>query len=80
MGLLYGLVSPNVSAPPAAKGVAWGLAVWAGSYAGWLPAAGILPPPHRRPMRRNVNIILAHVAWGALLGLLTSVFADDEDA
>ena len=71
MGTLYGGVSPHVSLPPAMKGMGFGLLVWICSYAGWLPALGILPSPHHRTVRRNVVIILSHLVWGMLLGLLT---------
>ena len=49
------------------QGLAYGLAVWAAGYCGWLPAAGILPPPHRRPLGRNALLILGHLVWGASL-------------
>ena len=70
MGSVYGLAAPAVRGPEVLKGIGFGLAVWAMSYAGWLPAAGILPPPQERTARRNSTIILSHVAWGALLGML----------
>jgi uncharacterized membrane protein YagU involved in acid resistance len=50
------------------KGALTGLAVWAGSYLGWLPAAGILRPATRHPWRRNLLMIIAHVIWGVTLG------------
>jgi hypothetical protein len=56
--------------PPVAGGAAFGLAVWAGSYLGWLPAAGILRPASEHPARRNALMIAAHVVWGATTGLL----------
>ena len=79
MGAAYGVIAGrthrragrNHLPRSVAQGVAWGLAVWALSYAGWLPAAGILPPPHRRSARRNTVIIGSHVVWGAVLGALT---------
>jgi hypothetical protein len=36
MGTLYGALIPN---PNVVNGVGYGLAVWAGSYLGWLPMA-----------------------------------------
>ncbi len=68
----FGLVTPRGPAAGAVAGAAWGLAVWAASYSGWLPAAGILPPPWRRSTRRNANLIAAHVAWGVLVGVTTA--------
>ena len=48
-------------------GAVYGLAVWAGSYLGWIPAAGILKPATRHPWRRNLLMNAAHLAWGAML-------------
>jgi hypothetical protein len=57
---------------PALQGAAFGTAVWAVSYLGWVPALGILPPPHRdRPGRPEV-MLTAHWVYGALLGLLSA--------
>ncbi len=57
--------------PPAAAGVAYGLLVWGVSYAGWIPAVGLLPPPNRHPARRVALIVAAHAVFGAALGLAT---------
>jgi uncharacterized membrane protein YagU involved in acid resistance len=70
-GAGYGAVSPHLPFGPAANGVAYGLAVWAGSYLGWLPAAGVLPPATAEPAGKNAVMIIAHVVWGAALGVLT---------
>ena len=69
-GAALALVSPRLPGHPVAQGVAFGLAVWAASYLGWLPAAGILPPATAEPARRNALMIAAHVVWGAAAGLL----------
>jgi hypothetical protein len=54
--------------PSVAQGVAFGLAVWAVSYQGWIPALGILPPADDdRPGRRRA-MIAAHVVYGGVLG------------
>lgn len=42
-----------------------GVAVWAISYFGWIPALDILKPAHRHPSRRNALMIAAHLVWGA---------------
>lgn len=71
MGAIYGaLVRKGVPASMV-TGAGFGLFVWVASYAGWLPLNGILPPPQRRPLRPNTTIVLAHLAWGTLLGLAT---------
>ncbi|PSJ63233.1 hypothetical protein [Kumtagia ephedrae] len=48
-------------------GVGYGLAVWAASYLGWIPAARILAPATRHPLERNLLMIAVHVVWGAAL-------------
>ena len=54
--------------PLLAQGIAFGLAVWAASYQGWIPALGILPPASDdRPGRRRA-MFAAHVVYGAVLG------------
>lgn len=50
-------------------GVGYGLGVWAASYLGWIPAARILTPATRHPMRRNAMMLAAHAVWGAILAL-----------
>jgi hypothetical protein len=48
-------------------GLLAGLLVWIGSYAGWLPAAKILPPPPDRLPGRNILLLAAHSIWGLSL-------------
>jgi uncharacterized membrane protein YagU involved in acid resistance len=48
-------------------GAAYGVAVWAASYLGHLPALGILEPAVRHPPRRNALMIAVHLVWGATL-------------
>ena len=68
-GALYGALSGGrAEERPVLSGVGFGLAVWAGSYLGWLPAAGILAPATEHPARRNALMIAAHVVWGATTG------------
>ena len=75
-GALYGLLAPHLPGAPAAKGVGFGLAVWAGSYLGWLPAANVLPPATDEPAERNAVMIAAHLVWGAATGVLTEALGD----
>jgi hypothetical protein len=68
IGAGYALL-PRVG-PPALRGTATALAVYAASYQGWIPALGILPPATQdRPSRPPV-IIAAHVLYGTVLGVL----------
>lgn len=55
----------------ALDGAAFGLLVWAGSYLGWLPVAGLMPPATSVPARRNALMLAAHLVWGVTLGLLS---------
>ncbi|AZO82047.1 MULTISPECIES: hypothetical protein [unclassified Bosea (in: a-proteobacteria)] len=50
-----------------AAGSGYGIAVWIGSYLGWVPAARILRPATQHPMRRNVLMLAVHLVWGACL-------------
>lgn len=73
MGALYGIL-PHSPAPAGALacGIAYGLSVWAASYLGWLPAAGLYRSATEEPRQRNELMIAAHVVWGASLGLTTA--------
>jgi hypothetical protein len=51
-------------------GAAFGAAVWLVSYAGWIPALRILPPPHRDRPGRPLWMFVAHLVYGAALGAL----------
>jgi uncharacterized membrane protein YagU involved in acid resistance len=70
-GSIYVALSERVPMHSTLKGALAGLAVWVGSYLGWLPALGILRPATRHPWRRNLLMILAHVVWGVTLGEVT---------
>jgi uncharacterized membrane protein YagU involved in acid resistance len=71
MGGIYALFAERIPAPGVAKGILFGLLVWAGSYLVLLPALGILRSATKHPLRRNALMISAHAVWGAVLGLLT---------
>src|SRR5574339_301208 len=70
-GAIYALVEKWLSMPSSLGGALAGLAVWIGSYLGWLPAVGILRPATRHPWRRNLLMISAHLVWGVTLGEVT---------
>ncbi|MCA1617822.1 MAG: DUF1440 domain-containing protein [Acidobacteria bacterium] len=78
-GALYGALSgERVDNHPVLAGVGFGVAVWAGSYLGWLPAAGITRPATEHPPRRNALMIAAHVVWGATTGVALAGLAEKE--
>ena len=72
-GLIYGGVEEKIPVHPAVKGPLAGMAVWTGSYLGWIPALGILPSAKEHPWRRNLLMIVAHLVWGMTLGVLTGM-------
>ena len=76
-GAVYAMIAPYMNLPAEAKGTAYALAVWAGSYLGWLPAAGIRPPATRRPASENGMMIAAHIVFGMVLGKLTESLEDE---
>lgn len=56
--------------PDPVSGAVFGLLVWAGSYLGWVPWIGALPPPQRDRPGRPTAMILAHLVYGGALGAL----------
>ncbi|GGK97107.1 hypothetical protein Sme01_35470 [Sphaerisporangium melleum] len=55
--------------PRVAAGVAYGLAIWAVSYQGWVPGLGIMPPVHRDRPGRQAIMAAGHVVYGTALAL-----------
>jgi uncharacterized membrane protein YagU involved in acid resistance len=70
VGAIYAPLAKRTGLPPLVGGALYGLAVWAGSYLGLLPAAGILRPATEHPPRRTALMIAAHIVWGATTGAL----------
>lgn len=68
-GAGYGLLTSVVPVHPL-TGVLTGLGIWKGSYDGWIPALGIMPPPEEDEQGRVVTMVLAHVAYGLALALV----------
>jgi hypothetical protein len=64
MGGLFGLAPGR---PTAARGLLFGLGVWAVNYAGILPRLGLMPPARRDRPGRPASMILAHLVYGATL-------------
>ncbi len=73
-GAAYAPWATHLPVAPALSGLLYGLVVWAGSYLGLLPALGILTPASKHPARRNALMIVAHLVWGAVLGVLVQRF------
>lgn len=70
-GGAYAAVQPRLPGSPAVRGILFGLGIWAISYLGWIPAAGVLPSARRWPAGRNFMMIVTHVVWGGFTGILT---------
>jgi putative membrane protein len=70
-GSLYAMFDDRIPLHRSVKGSLMGLAVWSGSYLGWIPAFGILTSATKHPWRRNMLMIVAHLIWGVVLGMLT---------
>jgi hypothetical protein len=66
MGAAFPAVE-RVLKPLPARGPLYGLGLFALSYAGWLPALQILPPPTQRTPGRNTLLVISHLVWGAAL-------------
>jgi hypothetical protein len=69
-GIIYALTADKLPFGPVANGALFGLAVWAGSYLGWIPALGILAPATEHPPRRNALMLAAHLIWGSATGII----------
>jgi hypothetical protein len=68
-GALYGGLAGRMGdrRPSLLGALGFGGLVWAGSYAGWLPRLGLMPPPHRDRPGRQSTMLLAHLVYGAVL-------------
>jgi len=73
-GGLYGILAKDVVrvVPGALLGILFASGIYAVSYLGWVPALSILPPAHRDRPGRVGTMLVAHWAYGALLGALTA--------
>lgn len=76
-GALYAPLAAKRREPAAIKGAAFGILVWAVSYLGWLPASGLL---QERSPRRHTMMIVAHLVWGIVLGMLTEQLEQRDSA
>jgi len=70
VGAFYGWLHERLRLErwPVVAPLAFASGVWVVSYRGWIPAMGILPPPERDRPGRSLSMILAHLAYGLILG------------
>lgn len=71
-GALFGVISKSLHTrvPGYVQGAVFGSLVWLTSYAGWVPALDIMPPPHRDRPDRPWVMWLGHLVFGGLLGAI----------
>jgi hypothetical protein len=78
LGAVASQTPPRFPRPVLGMGV--GLAVWAASYGGWLPLAGIRQPATAEPKERNAQMIAAHLVWGCVAGGIVSALERAQDS
>jgi hypothetical protein len=69
-GAVYAALPKPGPAPATVSGMAFGVAVWAASYAGWVPKFGALPHAEHDRNDRVTVMVGAHLLFGAVLGAL----------
>lgn len=74
-GVAYVTIRRRVPWPAPVAGPAFGLAVWAFGYAGWLPALGLYPPPTEDTPDRIATMIAHHVIYGATTAIVADALA-----
>jgi hypothetical protein len=72
MGALFAVGSRTVSrrARSWPFGLVYGAGIWLVSYAGWVPALGLMAPPHRDRPGRPRSMFVAHLLYGASQALI----------
>jgi uncharacterized membrane protein YagU involved in acid resistance len=80
-GVVYGLLTRDGARHPLLSGTAFGLALWAFSYMGWLPAAGIRRPASQQPTDLEALMVASHLVYGATVGMACHMaIGNTEDA
>lgn len=69
LGAIYEAVEDEAQppGPKLAHVLGYSVAVWAVSYAGWVPALGLMPPPTHDQKGRQLATFAAHIVFGAAL-------------
>jgi hypothetical protein len=57
---------------PLLAGLAFGTAIWAVSYAGWVPAFAIMPTPKTDRPGRPTSMVVAHWVFGGVLAKIVA--------
>lgn len=74
-GALFGLGAAGLRRTwlSSALGIAYGTAVYAISYLGWIPALNLMPPATEDRPGRTLTMLAAHWVYGATLGALLAL-------
>jgi hypothetical protein len=70
-GALFNLVRPVLPIDSTTAGILFAGAVMVASYEGWVPASGALPPLHEQSRGGKWTLVVGHLTYGVVLGLLT---------
>ncbi|MDQ3694287.1 MAG: DUF1440 domain-containing protein [Chloroflexota bacterium] len=71
-GIGFELVRSFLPRPPVAGGAVYGLIVWAVNYVGLMPVLGLFPSPRQAGRRRTIVMIVAHIVYGMVMGVVFS--------
>jgi uncharacterized membrane protein YagU involved in acid resistance len=65
---------------PVLEGLVFGMVLWAVGYCGWLPLAGLYPPPTRLPRREvGAELIATHLIYGMSTAAAHRAFVGESD-
>jgi uncharacterized membrane protein YagU involved in acid resistance len=77
LGALYGLVRRKTDGVPAPlAGALFGLAVWAASFEGWMPALGMIEATTEMPMKKWPPDLMGHAIYGAATAVVYEALED----
>ncbi len=79
-GVAYALIRRKIPLPAPVAGPAFGAALWAFGYAGWLPALGLYPPPTEDTSDRIASMIVHHLIYGTVTAMTADALRDDGPA
>ncbi|MBI3968212.1 MAG: DUF1440 domain-containing protein [Chloroflexi bacterium] len=69
-GMVYPAVAKLLPLGPALSGATLGIMVWTVSYLGWLPLTGLHRSATEEPGNRNALMLVAHLVWGSVTGVI----------
>lgn len=72
-GLLFVPLTRRLRVPLIARGLLYGLGVWAVSYGGYLPVLGLQPSLEQAPAKRSAHVFASHLVWGLALGAVAAL-------